>query len=301
MNKPNLFIVGAPKCGTTFLYHYLKQHPEIYFPDFKEPHFFGSDLIRKNGAYDLSLNNYKSLFNSDKKIIGEASTFYIFSKNAAKEMYDFNPKAKIIIMLRDLVDLVHSIHSQFVFSGDETIENFEKALNMESERLKGQKIPIQTTVVNKLFYTSNILSLPKNITSFINYFGNKNIKIIFLDEIKNNPQKVYSETLKFLNVDSNIMIPNFKIINKNKAYKSKFVRDFIKKYSIVLGKLRSKIFNKPIGIIRFAESLNKKEKNRISISNDLRDNLIKKFSQANIDIKKIVNRNFFKENIEKID
>ena len=63
MNKPNLFIVGAPKCGTTFLYHYLKQHPEIYFPDFKEPHFFGSDLIRKNGAYDLSLNNYKSLPN----------------------------------------------------------------------------------------------------------------------------------------------------------------------------------------------------------------------------------------------
>ena len=301
MNKPNLFIVGAPKCGTTFLYHYLKQHPEIYFPDFKEPHFFGSDLIRKNGAYDLSLNNYKSLFNSDKKIIGEASTFYIFSKNAAKEMYDFNPKAKIIIMLRDLVDLVHSIHSQFVFSGDETIENFEKALNMESKRLKGQKIPIQTTVVNKLFYTSNILSLPKNITSFINYFGSKNIKIIFLDEIKNNPQKVYSETLKFLNVDSNVMTPDFKIINKNKVYKSKFIRDFIKKYSIVLGELRSKIFNKPIGIIRFAESLNKKEKNRISISNDLRDNLTKKFFQTNIDIQKIVNRNFLKENIERID
>ena len=52
---------------------------------------------------------------------------------------------------------------------------------------------------------------------------------------------------------------------------------------------------------RFAESLNKKEENRISISNDLRDNLIKKFSQTNIDIQKIVNRNFFKENIERID
>ena len=97
------------------------------------------------------------------------------------------------------------------------------------------------------------------------------------------------------------MMPNFKIINKNKAYKSKFVRDFIKRYSIILGKLRSKILSKPIGIIRFTESLNKKEKNRISISNDLRDNLIKKFSQTNIDIQKIVNRNFFKENIERID
>ena len=73
-------------------------------------------------------------------------------------------------MLRDLVDLVHSIHSQFVFSGDETIENFEKALNMESERLKGQKIPIQTTVVNKLFYTN---------LSLIDTFQNR-IYLIFL-------------------------------------------------------------------------------------------------------------------------
>ena len=45
--KPNLFIVGAPKCGTTFLYQYLKKHPDVYFPNFKEPHFFGSDLKEK--------------------------------------------------------------------------------------------------------------------------------------------------------------------------------------------------------------------------------------------------------------
>ena len=80
MNKPNLFIVGAPKCGTTFLYHYLKQHPEIFFPDFKEPHFFGSDLIRKNEAYDLNLNEYQKLFNSEQKIIHWIERFIIFLK-----------------------------------------------------------------------------------------------------------------------------------------------------------------------------------------------------------------------------
>ena len=83
--NPNLFIVGAPrKCGTTFLYHYLKKHPDIYFPDFKEPHFFGSDLNRRNGAYNLSLSEYKSLFKTDKKVIGEASTFYLFQKKLQK-------------------------------------------------------------------------------------------------------------------------------------------------------------------------------------------------------------------------
>ena len=59
--KPNLFVVGAPKCGTTFLYQYLKKHPDIYFPNFKEPHYFGSDLKRKNDAYNITLEDYLEL------------------------------------------------------------------------------------------------------------------------------------------------------------------------------------------------------------------------------------------------
>ena len=291
MKNPNLFIVGAPKSGTTFLYHYLKQHPDIYFPNFKEPHFFGSDLIRRNGAYNLSLDEYQDLFKTDKKIIGEASTFYIFSKDAPEEIYNFNPKAKIIIMLRDLVDLVHSLHSQFVFSGDEVIEDFTQALELEDSRLSGNKIPNQTTVVNKLFYTSNILSLPRSIQSFIRYFGRENIKFIDLDDIKKNPKKVYFETLEFLNIDSNLNIPNFKIINKNKTYKSKTVRDFIKKYSIFLGSLRSKVFKKPLGLIKALESANKSEENRAPIPDDLYIKLKDKFSQVDLEIKNIINNN----------
>ena len=291
MKNPNLFIVGAPKSGTTFLYHYLKQHPDIYFPNFKEPHFFGSDLIRRNGAYNLSLDEYQDLFKTDKKIIGEASTFYIFSKDAPEEIYNFNPKAKIIIMLRDLVDLVHSLHSQFVFSGDEVIEDFTQALELEDSRLSGNRIPNQTTVVNKLFYTSNILSLPRSIKSFIRYFGRENIKFIDLDDIKKNPKKVYFETLEFLNIDSNLNIPNFKIINKNKTYKSKTVRDFIKKYSIFLGSLRSKVFKKPLGLIKALESANKSENNRAPIPDDLYIKLKDQFSQVDLEIKNIINNN----------
>ena len=291
MKNPNLFIVGAPKSGTTFLYHYLKQHPDIYFPNFKEPHFFGSDLIRRNGAYNLSLDEYQDLFKTDKKIIGEASTFYIFSKDAPEEIYNFNPNAKIIIMLRDLVDLVHSIHSQFVFSGDEVIEDFTQALELEDSRLSGNKIPNQTTVVNKLFYTSNILSLPRSIQSFIRYFGRENIKFIDLDDIKKNPKKVYFETLEFLNIDSNFNIPDFKVINKNKTYKSKTVRDFIKKYSIFLGSLRSKVFKKPLGLIKALESANKSENNRAPIPDDLYIKLKDKFSQVDLEIKNIINKN----------
>ena len=90
MKNPNLFIVGAPKSGTTFLYHYLKQHPDIYFPNFKEPHFFGSDLIRRNGAYNLSLDEYKDLFETvnhlGTKNILEASLLIAEATSAVVEV-----------------------------------------------------------------------------------------------------------------------------------------------------------------------------------------------------------------------
>jgi len=290
MNKPNLFIVGAPKCGTTFLYHYLKKHPDIYFPEFKEPHFFGSDLIRKNDAYNLSLEQYYNLFQTDKKIIGEASTFYIFSKNAAKEIYQFNPEAKIIIMLRDLVDLAYSMHSQFVFSGDEIIEDFNQALELETDRLNKKNIPNHTTIINKLFYCNNIFSLPENINSFIKYFKNDSIKFVTLDEIKYNPDVVYFEILDFLNVSKNKDKIDFQVINKNKNYKSKLIRNLIKKYSLSLGKIRSFFSNKPIGIVSLIESLNKEQKPRFDLSEDLIDKLSKKFNQTSLDLEKIIDK-----------
>tara|TARA_B100000575_G_scaffold45478_1_gene32683 strand:+ start:177 stop:1055 length:879 start_codon:yes stop_codon:yes gene_type:complete len=287
---PNLFIVGAPKCGTTFLYTYLKKHPDIYFPNFKEPHFFGSDLIRKNGAYDLSQKDYNDLFSTNKKIIGEASTFYIFSKKSAQEIYNHNPKAKIIIMIRNLVDLVHSMHAQFIFSGDEIVEDFSKALDLEKSRLNGKNIPKQTTIVNKLYYTTNILSIPNNIESYINLFGIENIRFIHLDEIKNNPRKVYKDTLDFLNVDSGFRIDTFKVVNKNKVYKYRIIRDLLKKYSILLGKLRSAIIKKPLGVVKFFEKLNLKEQKRLDISKDLYEKLTNKLSKTEIEINDIINR-----------
>ena len=287
---PNLFIVGAPKCGTTFLYTYLKKHPDIYFPNFKEPHFFGSDLIRKNGAYDLSQKDYNDLFSTNKKIIGEASTFYIFSKKSAQEIYNHNPKAKIIIMIRNLVDLVHSLHAQFIFSGDEIVEDFSKALDLEKSRLNGKNIPKQTTIVNKLYYTTNILSIPNNIKSYINLFGIENIRFIHLDEIKTNPRKVYKDTLDFLNVDSGFEIDTFKVVNKNKVYKYRIIRDLLKKYSILLGKLRSLIIKKPLGFVKFFENLNLKEQKRLDISKDLYEKLINKLSKTEIEINDIINK-----------
>lgn len=85
MRNPDFFIVGAPKSGTTAMYKYLKQHPDIFMPEVKEIHFFGTDLnspwfIRDKEKYLSSFSNAKG-----EKRIGEASAWYLYSKNAADD------------------------------------------------------------------------------------------------------------------------------------------------------------------------------------------------------------------------
>ena len=141
MVKPNFFIVGAPKCGTTAMYTYLDAHP-VFMPDRKEPHFFGSDL--EHLPIDArSRDEYLGLFApaGDKKRIGEASVYYMISHTAAQEIAAFNPAAHIIIMLREPVDMLHSLYHHLLYSGSETEATFEAALAAEPDRRAGRRLP----------------------------------------------------------------------------------------------------------------------------------------------------------------
>ncbi|NLF38083.1 sulfotransferase, partial [bacterium] len=105
MRLPDFFIVGAPKSGTTALHAYLGRHPSIFVPARKEPHFFGSDIV--SPAFVRDRDAYLSLFAgaTTEARVGEASIWYLYSKRAAREIKEFNPDARIIIMLRNPVDM----------------------------------------------------------------------------------------------------------------------------------------------------------------------------------------------------
>ena len=106
MPRPSFFLVGAPKCGTTSLCHYLRQHPEIFIPEpNKELNFFASDLeLPRHFATE---NEYLGAFACTvKPRCGEGSTWYLYSSTAAREIRDFNRHAKIIISVRNPIDMV---------------------------------------------------------------------------------------------------------------------------------------------------------------------------------------------------
>ncbi|QYO62225.1 sulfotransferase family protein [Leptolyngbya sp. 7M] len=113
MPKPNFFIIGLPRCGTTSLSYYLRSHPDVFFPEplFKEPHFFSPDVYPQQIKTEAE---YLKIFEraNNAKRIGEASVFYIFSDFARENIQRFNPEAKIIIIIRQPVEFMISLHQK---------------------------------------------------------------------------------------------------------------------------------------------------------------------------------------------
>lgn len=202
--KPNFFIAGMPRSGTTSMYTYLKQHPDIFLSIYKEPNFFCKDL--KPGLYSIQDPElYSSLFvdAENKKRIGESSVWYLYSRTAASHIKKFNPTAKIIVMLRNPVDMIYSLHSLYVRTGNEDITEFQKALDIQPHRMKGLFIPKTCYFPEGLFYTE-VAGYYEKIKRFLNLFGKVNMLFVLFDDFVAETAQCYRDTLRFLEVDPGI-------------------------------------------------------------------------------------------------
>lgn len=231
MSIVNCCIVGMPKAGTTSLHQYLGQHPEIFMSSDKEPHFFSTDLLQEGAELHgypkytryPSLEKYHQLFaeRGAAKIVGESSVFYLFSQKAAQEIHRYNPETKIIIMLREPVAFLYSLHSQGLFSGNETETNFERALALQELRKKGESLPPTVHFPSRLYYDQHI-EIASQISRYLELFPQEQIKIILFDDFKECTEKVYKEVLEFLDVFDDFT-PNLVDHNPNTKMKYQFL------------------------------------------------------------------------------
>jgi hypothetical protein len=222
MRKPDFFIVGAPKCGTTALYEWLREHPEIFVPERKEIHYFGTDLY--SPSYLRDTDKYLDLFAEAhrEQRIGEASVWYLFSQVASREIKSFSPDAQIIIMLRNPVDMIYSLHSQRLYLGSENVDDFEVALNLENERKNGSHLPANPYPVAGLQYRE-VGRYADQVKRYLDTFSGARVKVIIYDDFKTDPARVCAETFDFLGV-SPIFEPKIRVINPNKRVRSKAIR-----------------------------------------------------------------------------
>jgi len=209
--SPDFTVIGAQRCGTTSLYNYLIQHPDIKPAIRKEIHFFDNNYHKGIGWYHKHFNYNKG------KIVGEATPYYIFHPHAPYRIKNDFPKIKLIILLRNPIDRTFSHYNHEIEMGVETL-TFLEAIKEEGKRLQYEE---QKMLKNENYYSFNhqhfsyisrgiyVYQLEK----WLNLFSKDQMKIFKSEEFFKNPKTVTSEIFKFLELDDFTKI-NFKIHRK---------------------------------------------------------------------------------------
>jgi len=222
MARPNFFIVGAPKCGTSAMTHFLRQHPDVAVGA-KENYYFGSDLGFGPDVRPQTEREYLARVRApaDRKRIGECSVFYLHSSRAAREIKEFEPDARIIAMIRNPVDFIHSLHSQLVFVESEDITDFEAALAADADRLAGRRLP-RNPVISRSGYRATA-RFSEQLQRYFDAFGRERVQTIVQDDLQADPVATFASACEFLEVDPQVR-PAFETVNGNKRARSRLLQ-----------------------------------------------------------------------------
>jgi len=274
--KVDFFIVGAPKAGTTSLYHYLNEHPQVEMSSQKEPDYFSDKAIHQQGMYyDKKRVNtpdkYESLFVQKESVVyGEGSVSYLFYDNVAEDIKKYNPNAKIIIMLRNPIERAFS-HYLMDYRLGLVSDSFENIIAKKSKCKNAHLFYQQYIEVSKY---------AKQIQRYLDFFEKENILFIDYEEFKKNVSKSVDQAYNFLNISAEFSADVYTKYNAFVMPKNKGIR-FI--YSFVfLRRILTFLF--PIGLVKNIKILLFKIDKKPKLLKETRIHLRKIFKN---DIKKL--------------
>lgn len=221
--RPDFFLVGAAKSGTTSLHDYLRQHPGVFMPAVKELNFFGSDRPSRHTAR-LTLEEYLANFGTAPPgvRIGEASVSYLRSTRAAQEIAAFAPEAQAIVMLRNPLEVMQALHAELVFLGLEDIADFGEALAAEADRRQGRRIPAAINNPRGLLYRDAV-NFSEQLARYYQALGPDRVHVIIFDDFKADTAASVAGTFRFLGVDDKFQ-PRLEVRNPAKTTRSRFVQ-----------------------------------------------------------------------------
>lgn len=226
--KPDFFILGAPKCGTTALSVYLGEHPDIFFSEPKEPNYF-TDHARNLRQFTSDKDYLHTCFAraADHKIAGEGTTRYLRSPEAVPRILAFQPHAKFIVMLRNPTEMFESLFWQRVYEGKEFSKTPAEA--WEKHKVIDAKQPRQAgdTDAGELRY-GEICRTGEQLERLYTQADPSRVHVIFYDDFKHDPNTSYQQTLAFLGIPDDGR-KEFSVIHRRKTARSPLVRTLIKK------------------------------------------------------------------------
>jgi hypothetical protein len=204
--EPTFFMVGAARAGTTSMYDYLREHPQIYMPASlagKEPSFF-CDLVPPWAARYRDIDSYLSLYARGRGhlALGDASTNYLVAPESAGRIYQRYPHAKILIILRNPVARAHSLYRYICAWGFEDATTFEKGLAREAGRLGNAAFIARWQLLSYafLYYHSGLYA--DQVARYFDTFPREQVHVILFDDLKKDLLATIQGVYRFLGVDA---------------------------------------------------------------------------------------------------
>jgi hypothetical protein len=205
--RPDFFIAGHPKCGTTALYAMLRRHPAIFMPALKEPMFLASDLAHVYrspmlGPLPETLDEYLGLFAGagPEMLAGEASSFYVLSKTAAEAIGDLNPNARVVAVFREPAAFLRSFHAELLKHHVEDRPSLRRALELEPERRAGKRVPRRASRPPLLLYSEHV-RYADQLRRLRGAVGSTNVLPVVYDDFHADNRATAARVLAFLGVE----------------------------------------------------------------------------------------------------
>ncbi len=233
MTMPNFLLIGAMKAGTTAIYRFLMQHPQIYMSPIKEPKFFAlenhpldfrgpGDRARMQRHARTSLESYRALFQgaSTQSAIGEASTLYLYSPEAPARIRRYVPGMKLIAVLRHPVERAYAAYLHMVKQGLEPFEDVRVALQAEDQRVLDHWAPDNWHYRRKGFYGAQL-------ERYLALFDREQVRTYLYEEFCARPVAVLQDMFRFLEVDA-CFVPDVSLrYNADGIPRSKHLQRFL--------------------------------------------------------------------------
>jgi hypothetical protein len=214
---PDFFLVGHAKCGTTALYEMLRQHPQIFMPEYKrgvgkEPMFFarhyrsprvpGEPALAYTGRRSMTMDDYLSLFiaAAPGQRVGEASTSYLWSPIAARGIAEVQPCARIVAIMREPTSFLRSVHLQHLQNNDENVKDFRQALALDDARREGRRIPRRSYWPQAIIYSDRVRYV-EQLRRYHALFPPDQVLVLIYDDFRDDNQATVRKVLRFLQVD----------------------------------------------------------------------------------------------------
>ncbi len=193
----------------------------------KEPHYFCDDFDYYYAPGQRTLDHYLGLFadaGEQHRAVGEASVWYLYSRTAARNIIEFDPAARVIVMVRNPVELVPSLHSQLSYMLDEAEPDPAVAWELQAARARGEGLPATVRVPEFLQY-GEAARLGAQVRRVLEVVPREQVKVLVFDDLRADTGAVYRETLEFLGLpdDGRTEFPR---VNENKVHKAAAVARF---------------------------------------------------------------------------